>query len=56
MDPMKVHRVMELPTPMKVKEVQSFLGFVGFYLQLLQYHLSPLHTHLQNPVMGLGPN
>src|SRR5260221_11953322 len=31
MDPMKVHRVMEWPTPMKVKEVKSFLGFVNFY-------------------------
>src|SRR5258705_10375164 len=30
MDPMKVHGVMEWPTPMKVKEVQSFLGFVNF--------------------------
>jgi len=31
MDPMKVHGDMEWPTPMKVKEVQSFLGFVNFY-------------------------
>src|SRR5260221_7625147 len=30
MDLMKVHRVMEWLTPMKVKEVQSFLGFVNF--------------------------
>ncbi len=31
MDLTKVHRVTEWPTPMKVKEVQSFLGFVNFY-------------------------
>src|SRR5258707_4603492 len=31
MDLTKVCGVMEWPTPMKVKEVQSFLGFVNFY-------------------------
>src|SRR5260221_11646291 len=35
MDPMKVCRVMEWPTPMKVKEVQSFLGFVNFYWKFI---------------------
>src|SRR5260221_53665 len=35
MDPMKVCRVMEWPTPMKVKEVQSFLGFVNFYQKFI---------------------
>src|SRR5260221_6997783 len=35
MDLMKVHRVMEWPTPMKVKEVQSFLGFVNFYQKFI---------------------
>src|SRR5258706_4569478 len=35
MDPMKVHRVMEWLTPMKVKEVQSFLGFVNFYWKFI---------------------
>src|SRR5260221_13346114 len=30
MDLMKVHGVMEWLTPMKVKEVQSFLGFMNF--------------------------
>jgi len=35
MDPMKVHGVMEWPTPMKVKEVQSFLGFVNFYQKFI---------------------
>src|SRR5258708_3738508 len=35
MDLMKVHRVMEWLTPMKVKEVQSFLGFVNFYQKFI---------------------
>src|SRR6266436_72405 len=36
MDPTKVHRVMEWPTPTKVKEVQSFLGFVNFYQKFIR--------------------
>src|SRR5258708_7601162 len=35
MDLMKVHRVTEWPTPMKVKEVQSFLGFMNFYWKFI---------------------
>src|SRR6266446_2988516 len=35
MDPMKVCRVMEWLTPVKVKEVQSFLGFVNFYWKFI---------------------
>src|SRR5258707_1057773 len=35
MDPMKVCRVMEWLTPTKVKEVQSFLGFVNFYWKFI---------------------
>src|SRR5258707_379363 len=35
MDPTKVHGVMEWLTPMKVKEVQSFLGFVNFYWKFI---------------------
>src|SRR5258706_9184654 len=35
MDPTKVHGVTEWPTPMKVKEVQSFLGFVNFYWKFI---------------------
>src|SRR5260221_14501777 len=31
MDLMKVCRVTQLPTPMNVKDVQSFLGLVNFY-------------------------
>src|SRR5258708_5868665 len=36
MDLMKVHGVTEWPTPMKVKEVQSFLGFVNFYQKFIR--------------------
>src|SRR5260370_23479714 len=35
MDLMKVCRVMEWLTPMKVKEVQSYLGFVNFYWKFI---------------------
>src|SRR5258708_32529238 len=35
MDLMKVCRVMEWLTPMKVKEVQSFLGFMNFYWKFI---------------------
>src|SRR5258707_2029544 len=36
MDPTKVHGVTEWLTPMKVKEVQSFLGFVNFYWKFIR--------------------
>src|SRR5260221_5659038 len=35
MDLMKVHGVMEWPTPTKAKEVQSFLGFMNFYQKFI---------------------
>src|SRR5258705_2545421 len=35
-DPTKVHGVTEWPTPTKVKEVQSFLGFVNFYRKFIR--------------------
>src|SRR5258707_13491585 len=35
MDPMKVRGVTEWPTPKKVKEVQSLLGFVNFYQKFI---------------------
>ena len=31
MDPVKVKGIMDWPMPKKVKEVQSFLGFINFY-------------------------
>src|SRR5260221_3655199 len=43
MDLMKVHRVTEWPTLTKVKEVQSFLGFVNFYWEFI--HDFPDITH-----------
>ncbi len=57
MDLTKVCRVMEWPTPTKVKEVQSFLGFINFYWKFIHDFSDithPLCPHLQNPVMGLG--
>ena len=36
MDPTKVRGVTEWPTPTKVKEVQSFLGFVNFYWKFIR--------------------
>src|SRR5260370_41944812 len=36
MDLTKVHRVTEWPTPPKVKEVQSFLGFANFYQKFIR--------------------
>src|SRR6266436_5066980 len=35
MDPTKVRGVMGWLTPMKVKEVQSYLGFVNFYQKFI---------------------
>ncbi len=35
MDPVKVQGVMDWPIPTKVKEVQSFLGFINFYWQFI---------------------
>src|SRR5258707_3224398 len=35
MDPTNVCRVMDWPTPTKVKEVQSLLGFVNFYWKFI---------------------
>ena len=46
MDPVKVQGVTDWPTPKKVKEVQSFLGFVNFYRRFIEgfSHMSrPLH-------------
>src|SRR6266436_3463541 len=47
MDPTKVCGVTEWLTPMKVKEVQSFLGFVNFYQKFIHNFsniASPLYT------------
>ncbi len=35
MDPVKVQGVMDWPQPVKVKDVQSFIGFVNFYQRFI---------------------
>src|SRR5258706_8660183 len=56
MDPTKVHRVMEWLTPMKVKEVQSFLGFVNFYWKFIHdfSNIAPSMHSLARPSGGSG--
>src|SRR5260221_9564248 len=57
MDPMKVHGVMEWPTPMKVKEVQSFLGFVNFYRKFIHDFSNVAHPSMHSltrPSSGSG--
>ena len=47
MDPVKVHGVSDWPHPKKVKEVQSFLGFVNFYCWFMKDFAKiahPLHA------------
>src|SRR5258705_5136474 len=36
MDPAKLAAIADWPTPMKVKDVQSFLGFSNFYRRFIQ--------------------
>ena len=48
MDPVKVARVTEWPTPSNRKEVQSFLGFTNFYHRFIQGF-----SHLACPLFGL---
>src|SRR5258708_1001530 len=47
MDPVKVQGVTDWPQPMKVKDIQSFIGFVNFYQRFI-WNFSeithPLHT------------
>src|SRR5260370_25312375 len=50
MDPIKVQGVMDWPQPMKVKDIQSFIGFVNFYQRFI-WNFSkiahPLHALTQ---------
>ena len=48
MDPAKVARVSEWPTPMNKKEVQSFLGFINFYRRFIEGFL-----HIARPLFDL---
>src|SRR5258705_1926529 len=49
MDLMKVRRVTEWPTPTKVKEVQSFLGFVNFYWKFICNFSNIAHPSMPSP-------
>src|SRR5258705_11507385 len=47
MDPVKVQGVTDWPQPVKVKDVQSFIGFVNFYQRFIQNFSKiacPLHA------------
>ena len=48
MDPVKVARVSEWPTPTNRKEVQSFLGFVNFYRRFIEGF-----SHIAQPLFDL---
>ena len=46
MDPIKIARVRDWPTPKNVTEVQSFVGFVNFYHRFIlefSHVAGPLH-------------
>ena len=47
MDPVKIVRVRDWPTPKNITEVQSFMGFVNFYCRFIPEFsnvASPLHS------------
>src|SRR5258707_837487 len=43
MDPIKVQGVTDWPQPTKVKDVQSFIGFVNFYRRFIQNFSETAH-------------
>ena len=48
MDPIKITRVKDWPTPKNITEVQSFVGFVNFYCRfILEF------SHVANPLHHL---
>ncbi len=44
MDPVKVQGVTDWPQPVKVKDIQSFIGFVNFYICNFSEIACPLHA------------
>ena len=48
MDPVKLDGIAKWPTPTKVKDVQSFLGFTNFY-----HHFIPNYSNIARPLIDL---
>ena len=48
MDPVKLDGIASQPTPTKVKEVQSFLGFTNFY-----HHFISDYSTVAHPILDL---
>ena len=38
MDPIKIAGIKDWPTPVKVKDIRSFLGFCNFYCAFMMFH------------------
>jgi hypothetical protein len=51
MDPVRVARVVEWPTPKSKKEVQQFVGFVNFYCRFIQDF-----SHIAKPLYDITGN
>ena len=48
MDPVKLNGIAQWPTPSKVKDVRSFLGFANFYCQFI-----PNYSTIAHPLIDL---
>ena len=48
MDPVKLNGIAKWPTPMKVKDIWSFLGFANFYC-----HFIPNYSNIACPLIDL---
>ena len=48
MDPVKLDGIAKWPTPTKVKDVQSFLGFANFYHRFI-----PNYSNIARPLIDL---
>src|SRR5258708_23036690 len=55
MDPVKVQGVMDWPQPMKVKDVQSFIGFVNFYQRFIRNFSEITQCHGMTSLPPLCP-